>query len=666
VKKRGIGKDKGERLTDPGKGTPPDKILKDVLLPKVKPFSVFTSDDIEQYKEGKNYHLFRLLGSKPMEADGEEGTYFAVWAPNAETVHVSGSFNSFDQLSHMLYPRWDSSGVWEGFIPGIKQGADYKYHIHSKTGEVMEKADPFGNYAQTRPATSSIVWDLEYSWHDGSWMKRRKNHNALNKPVSIYEVHLGSWKRDPEDPSRFLNYREIAQLLPGYCHDLGFTHVEFLPVMEHPFDGSWGYQVTGYFAPTSRFGTPQDLMFLVDTLHQNGIGVIFDWVPSHFPYDAHGLYRFDGTHLYEHEDMRKGYQPDWKSYIFNTGRNEVKAFLISSALFWMEYYHADGLRVDAVASMLYLDYSRKEGEWLPNENGGNENLENIRFFKELNETIYAHFPDVQVIAEESSTYPGVTKPAYLNGLGFGMKWMMGWMNDTLRFFNRDPVHRKWHLDEFTFSFMYAFSENFLLPLSHDEMVHGKYSLVNKMPGDEWQRFANLRLMFLYMWSHPGAKLIFMGSEFGQLAEWNFEKALDWHLLDLDYHKGIQKLIRDLNYIYRTEKALYEYSFSAEGFEWISGEDYDNSVVCFMRKGKFKKDTLIIVLNMTPVVHYEYMVGVPFPGIYTELINSDNLKYAGSDVLNGKITAENSGHHNKKHSIKITLPPLGGVIFKKEI
>jgi 1,4-alpha-glucan branching enzyme len=630
----------------------------------VIPLSPFSDEEIKLFGQGRHNRIFDFLGARLMESKGKPGAYFAVWAPNAEQVYVFGSFNKHEKRSHMLYPRWDSSGIWEGFVPGLKKGDKYKYLVVSKSGESFEKSDPLACFNELRPLTSSIIWDLEYEWNDKSWMQSRKRQNSLNQPISIYEMHLGSWKRNPESPEEFLTYREIAQLLPGYCKDLGFTHIEFMPVMEHPFDGSWGYQVTGYFSPTSRFGTPQDLMFLIDTLHQHNIGVILDWVPSHFPYDAHGLFRFDGTHLYEHEDMRKGYQPDWKSYIFNTGRNEIKSFLISNALFWLEYFHADGLRVDAVASMLYLDYSRKDGEWLPNEYGGNENLENIRFFKELNETVYREHPDIQMIAEDSTSYPGVSKPVSSNGLGFGMKWMMGWMNDTLKFFKRDPVHRKWHLDEFTFSFVYAFSENYLLPLSHDEMVHGKYSLINKMPGDEWKKFANLRLLFLYMWAHPGAKLLFMGSEFAQLAEWNFEKALDWHLLDHDNHKGIQKLIRDLNYLYRSEKALYEFSFSKEGFEWIAGDDYDNSVICFTRKGKSKKDTLIVVLNLTPVVHYQYRIGVPSPGIYKEILNSDNLKYSGSDVLNQDLHTNDIKQNGQKQSISLTLAPLAGMIFKK--
>ncbi len=629
----------------------------------VYPHSRFTDFDIQLFQSGKHYRLYEKMGAHGCTLHGKEGTYFAVWAPNAAEVNVMGNFNFWNRYEHKLNLRWDGSGIWDGFIPDVKRGEAYKYAVITPEGHVLEKGDPYAYYWELRPNTASIVWDTYYEWQDNAWMKKRKKNNALNAPVSVYEVHLGSWKRNAHNPEEFLSYRELAALLPQYCKELGFTHVELMPVMEHPFDGSWGYQQTGYFAATSRFGTPQDFMFLLDTLHQHEIGVLLDWVPSHFPYDMHGLHMFDGTHLYEHADMRKGYHPDWKSYIFNSGRNEVRSFLISNALFWFDRYHADGLRVDAVASMLYLDYSRKEGEWIPNELGGRENLENVALLKALNETVYKEFPDVQMIAEESTSWPGVSKPLYNGGLGFGMKWMMGWMNDTLTYFKRDPMYRSWHQNDLTFSMVYAYSENFMLPLSHDEVVHGKASLLNKMPGDEWQKFANLRLLYMYMWTHPGSKLLFMGGEFGQWTEWNFKQGLEWHVLDFPQHKGVQHLIQDLNHLYRNEASMHQHQFDPKGFEWIAADDHKNAVLSFIRKGEKAHEFVVVVLNFTPNVLHEYRIGVPEKGTYTEILNSDNARYWGSDVQNSEVKSDAVAQHGKLHSIAITLPPLGGAVFK---
>ena len=642
-----------------------NKLMKEVLPDSnhVLPFSLFNDLDIELFKSGTHYRLYEKLGAHIVTHQKKKGVYFAVWAPNAFQVSVIGNFNAWDKTSHILYSRWDGSGILEGFIAGLDQGETYKYHIESYNGAELEKGDPYAYHWELRPKTASITWNLDYHWSDGGWMRKRKNKNALNKPYSVYEVHLGSWKRNPDKPEAFLSYRELANLLPAYCVELGFTHVELMPVMEHPYDGSWGYQQTGYYAATSRYGTPQDFMYLVDVLHQHEIGVLLDWVPSHFPYDIHGLYMFDGSHLYEHADTRKGYHPDWKSYIFNSGRNEVKAFLISNALFWMDKYHIDGLRVDAVASMLHLDYSRKEGEWIPNELGGRENLENVALLRELNETIYKEFPGTQMIAEESTSWPGVSHPTYNGGLGFGMKWMMGWMNDTLTYFKREPIHRKWHQNDLTFSLVYAFSENFMLPLSHDEVVHGKSSMIHKMPGDEWQRFANLRLLYTYMWTHPGTKLLFMGNEFAQNSEWNFESSLQWDLLKFEPHQGMQKLISGLNQLYKTEPAMYEHSFDAAGFEWIAGDDIENCVLIFARKGKKAKDTILIALNFTPTVKLNYRIGVPKAGTYKEIFNSDAPIYWGAGNLNGSLTTDSIEKHGKANSLEICIPPLGAAVFK---
>lgn len=627
-------------------------------------FSLLTDFDIHLFRSGKHFRLYNKLGAHTVQHGGREGTYFAVWAPNATAVSVIGNFNYWQSGTHKLNPRWDESGIWEGFFTGITRGEVYKYAIHSNTGEYLEKADPFAFYAEIPPKTASIVWKASHEWNDHLWMEQRKNQAGKNKPYSVYEVHLGSWRRKPEDGNRSLTYRELAVELVSYVRDMGFSHVEFLPVMEHPFFGSWGYQLTGYFAPTSRFGSPEDFMFLVDAFHQAGIGVILDWVPSHFPGDAHGLYKFDGTHLFEHADPRKGFHPDWSSYIYNYGRPEVRAFLISNALFWLDYFHIDGLRVDAVASMLYLDYSRKAGEWIPNQYGGNENIEAIYFLKEFNETVYGEFPDTVTIAEESTAWPGVSRPTYLGGLGFGQKWMMGWMHDTLKYFKNDPIHRKYHQNEITFSIMYAFTENFMLPLSHDEVVHGKGPLIGRMPGDEWSRFANLRLMYSYMFTHPGTKLLFMGAEFGQTAEWSHDRSLDWHLTEYDFHKGVMRVIQDLNRLYTTEPALYQFAFDQKGFEWVDYGDRENSVIIYMRKGHVLEENLMVICNFTPAPRHAYRVGVPARGSYKEIFNSDNLKYGGSGLLNqNTLTTSPVKYHGKDYSVTLTLPPLGITVLK---
>ena len=629
-------------------------------------YTRFSDFDIHLFKTGKHFKLYEKMGSHQVEFKGQKGTYFAVWAPNAKAVFVIGNFNSWSAKDHKLNPRWDESGIWEGFFSNIQIGEAYKYAIHSNTGDHLEKADPFAIYAETPPQTASVVWQADYTWKDKKWMEKRKATVLSPKPYSVYELHFGSWRRKFDDGNRSLSYKEMATELVDYVKDIGFTHVEFLPIMEHPFFGSWGYQITGYFAPSSRFGNPAEFKLLVDAFHQAGIGVILDWVPSHFPGDAHGLYKFDGTHLYEHEDPRKGFHPDWKSYIFNYGRDEVRSFLISNAIYWLDQYHIDGLRVDAVASMLYLDYSRKEGEWIPNEYGGRENIESIVFLKEFNEAAYGQFPDVITIAEESTAWPGVSKPTYLGGLGFGQKWMMGWMHDTLHYFANDPIHRKYHQNEITFSVMYAFTENFMLPLSHDEVVHGKGSLIGRMPGDEWRRFANLRLMFTYMFTHPGTKLLFMGAEFGQTSEWNHDQSLDWHLLEHTYHKGIYTLMKDLNALYRDEEALYFYQFEERGFEWVDYSDHQNSVIIFQRKSNKKEQALIVICNFTPETRSNYRVGVPFRGEWNEIFNSDNIKYGGSSVLNqGLFFTSPVKYHGKDYSVSITLPPLGITILKME-
>ncbi|MCL4160157.1 UNVERIFIED_CONTAM: hypothetical protein GTU68_048985, partial [Idotea baltica] len=603
---------------------------------------------------GKHYRLYEKLGSHIVTVDGIDGTYFAVWAPSAKQVSVVGDFNSWVNGEHQLNVRWDSSGIWEGFIPLVGKGDTYKYKIESHNdGIVTEKADPYGRRFEHNPKTASIVWEDDYKWKDKNWMKTRKKNNALDAPYSVYEVHLGSWKRHAEE-DRFLSYFELADDLVKYVSDMNFTHVELMPIMEFPYDPSWGYQVTGYFAPTSRFGYPEEFKYLVDKLHQAGIGIILDWVPSHFPEDAHGLGFFDGSHLYEHPDKRKGYHQDWKSLIFNYERNEVRSFLISNAAFWMDQYHADGLRVDAVASMLFLDYSRE----------GRENLAVISFLKELNEEIYASFPDTQTIAEESTAFPMVSKPTFVGGLGFGMKWMMGWMHDTLEYFAKDPIYRKHHHNEITFSLAYVFTENFMLPLSHDEVVYGKNSILGRMPGDEWQRFANLRLLYGYMFTHPGTKLLFMGSEFGQYNEWNFQESLDWNLLEFKPHQDMQNYYKSLNAIYKNTPALFEKGFSGEGFEWISHDDNENSVMSYIRKGYKEKDNVVVVCNLTPSIKKKYKIGVTAKGKLVEIFNSDDKEFGGSGIKNKKeVTIKKDAWNGKNFSAEITLPPLAVTIFK---
>ena len=626
--------------------------------------SLFTDFDINLFKSGKHYRLYEKFGSHITTVNGVEGTYFAVWAPSAKSVSVIGDFNYWLEGDHKLMVRWDESGIWEGFIPGVGKGNTYKYKIHSHHNDIKtEKADPYARRCEHPPNTASIVWDDNYSWKDKTWMKKRKDHNAIDAPFSVYEVHLGSWKKQVEE-NRFLSYTELADELVTYVKDMNFTHVELMPIMEYPYDPSWGYQLTGYFAPTSRFGYPEEFKLLVDKLHQNDIGIILDWVASHFPEDAHGLGFFDGSALYEHPDRRKGYHPDWKSLIFNYGRNEVKSFLISNAIFWLDQYHADGLRVDAVASMLFLDYSREDGEWEPNMFGGRENLEAISFMRELNEAVYSAFPDVQTIAEESTSFPMVSKPTYIGGLGFGMKWMMGWMHDTLQYFAKEPIYRRHHQNDLTFSMTYAFTENFMLPLSHDEVVYGKHSILGRMPGDEWQRFANLRLLYAYMFTHPGTNLLFQGAEFGQSEEWNFQESLDWHLLQYSPHKGVQTLIKDLNALYKKEPALYEKQFSGDGFEWIDYNDSENSVLVYIRKGNATENDLIIACNMTPVPRENYKMGVPRKGKLKEVFNSDLKKYFGSGQYKNKMqSTKDEAWQFRDDSIEINIPPLGMVAFK---
>ncbi len=624
-----------------------------------------TDHDIYHFKEGNHHRLYDKLGAHIMTIGEESGAVFALWAPNAEYVSVAGDFNGWNRESHLLKVREDGSGVWEGFIPDVKRGDIYKYHIHSRHNNYkVDKGDPFAFYWEQPPKTASVVWDLNYKWNDSEWMANRHKHNSLNAPFSVYEVHPGSWRRTLEDGNKFLTYREMAHHLADYVKEMGFTHIELLPITEHPFYGSWGYQTVGYFAPTSRYGIPQDFMYLIDYLHQKGIGVILDWVPSHCPSDEHGLAYFDGTYLYEHADPKRGFHPEWKSYIFNYSRNEVRAFLISSALFWLDKYHIDAIRVDAVASMLYLDYARNEGEWIPNKYGGNEDLDAISFIRELNKAVYISYPDVQTIAEESTAWPMVTKPTNVRGLGFGMKWNMGWMHDTLKYFSKDPVYRKSHHSELTFSIWYAFTENFLLPLSHDEVVHGKGSLIGKMPGDEWQRYANLRLLFGYMYGHPGKKLLFMGGEFAQWKEWNHDESLEWHVLQYPFHQGMQKWVKDLNHLYRADPAMYELDFSINGFEWIDSHDWEQSIISFIRKDKDTDKIILIVCNFTPVPRHNYKVGVLREGFWREVLNSDAEIYGGSGCGNsGGVETSAKPVHGRKHSISLTLPPLSVLFFK---
>ena len=617
--------------------------------------AAMSGHDLYLFREGTHSRLYERLGAQV----SQDGTRFAVWAPNAESVAVVGDFNDWDPRKHPM--TGSDAGIWTVHVPEARPGSLYKFHIVARHGGYrVDKADPFAFRSELAPRTASVVWDTTYQWNDAEWMRSRGKKNALDAPCSIYEVHLGSWRRDPSDPRRFLSYRELAPMLAEYAQRMGFTHVELMPIMEHPFYGSWGYQSTGYFAPSARYGTPQDFMFLVDTLHQAGIGVILDWVPSHFPWDAHGLGYFDGTHLFEHSDPRQGHHPDWASAIFNYGRNEVKAFLASSARFWLDRYHVDGLRVDAVASMLYLDYGRKQGEWIPNVHGGKEDLEAIEFLKHLNIAIGRDFPDTRSIAEESTSWPSVSRPVFAGGLGFSMKWNMGWMHDTLDFFRHDPIHRRYHHNGLTFSLWYAFSENFCLPLSHDEVVYGKRSLIDKMPGDRWQKFANLRLLLGWMWTHPGKKLLFMGGEIGQWREWNHDRQLDWWLTQDPAHAGIQHWVRDLNRVYRSQPALHRMDFSPEGFEWIDANDSDNSVLTFLRRPG-DGPPLLVACNFTPVPREGYQVGVPLAGAWNEILNSDAREYGGSGIGNmGRVEARPTPWHGREHSVRLSLPPLAVV------
>jgi 1,4-alpha-glucan branching enzyme len=620
--------------------------------------------DLYLFNEGSHHKIYEKLGAHIYKIGGISGVLFAVWAPCAKRVSVVGSFNQWDGRTHQMRCL-GSSGVWEIFIPGIQPGDVYKYEIKTPTGELYIKSDPYAFYSELRPNTASIVYDINsYQWNDKEWINERDSSNILQKPVSIYEVHLGSWARIPEESNRFLTYREMSEKLVDYVKDMGYTHIELMPVAEHPYDGSWGYQVTGYYSITSRYGTPEDFMYFVDKCHQNGIGVIMDWVPAHFPKDGHGLARFDGTALYEHEDKRQGEHPDWGTHIFNYSRYEVKNFLISNALFWFEKYHIDGLRVDAVASMIYLDYGKEEGEWIPNQWGGKENVDAIEFMRQLNTTVYKYYPGIMMIAEESTSWPLVSKPPYIGGLGFSFKWNMGWMNDYLRYISMDPIYRKYHHNMLTFSIMYAFSENFILVLSHDEVVHGKCSMINKMPGDYWQKFAGLRVSYGYMYGHPGKKLMFMGGEFGQFIEWDYRRSLDWHLLGYDMHKKLQYFVRDLNKMYKEEKALYEVDFEYEGFEWIDCNDSDHSVVSFMRKSRDKSSLLIIVCNFTPVQYDSYRIGTPFFTYHKEILNSDAEIYGGSNMGNmGGVYAQEIPCHGKPYSLELRLPPLSILVLK---
>jgi 1,4-alpha-glucan branching enzyme len=623
--------------------------------------------DLHLLAEGTHYRTYEKLGAHVKNVNGSVGTHFAVWAPNAERVSVIGDFNNWDSEANRMNVR-PEAGVWETFVPEVRNGAVYKYRVYSRYNAfVADKADPYGFAAEIRPQTASMVWDLAgYDWNDAEWMAERGRRHALDAPISVYEVHLGSWRRVPEDGNRWLTYREVAHQLADYVSHMGFTHVELMPVSEHPFDGSWGYQTVGYFAPTSRFGNPHEFMYLVDLLHQRGIGVIIDWVPAHFPTDEHGLGYFDGTHLFEHADPRQGKHPDWDTLVFNFGRREVTNFLISNALFWLEKYHIDGLRVDAVASMLYLDYARRDGEWIPNQYGGRENIEAVDFLRRFNERVYEEHPDVMTIAEESTSWPMVSRPTYLGGLGFGYKWNMGWMHDMLDYMSKEPIHRSYHHDRITFSMLYAFTENFVLPFCHDEVVHMKGSMIGKMPGDDWQKFANLRLLYGYMTGHPGKKLLFMGCEIGQWSEWNHDHSIEWHLLEFPLHHGLQRWVRDLNTFYRGTPAVHEVEFDHHGFEWIDCNDHAASTITFLRRGHNPDDIAVFACNFTPVPRHNYRIGVPRGGWYKEALNSDATLYAGSGQGNaGGVEAAPAPMHGRSHSLTVTLPPLGMVVFTPE-
>ncbi len=630
---------------------------------QVQPYSLFSDFDIYLFRSGKHTRLYEKFGSHKVEVDGVSGVYFAVWAPTATEVSVIGNFNQWNSFSHQLAGRWDQSGIWEGFIPGLDFGEVYKFGIRTHKGILLEKADPYALCFENALQAGSVVCTTWYEWQDQDWMKNRAGYNGLDSAMSVYEMHLGSWMRDPGNPDRFLSYREIADRLVPYLKAMHFTHVEFMPVMEYPYDPSWGYQITGFYAATNRFGSPQDLMYLISELHKNNIGVFLDWVPSHFPGDANGLHFFDGSFLYEHEDPRKGFHPDWKSYIFNYGRPEVKSFLISNAIFWLDRYHADGLRVDAVTSMLHLDYSRNEGEWEPNIYGTNVNLEAKQFLQDFNIAVYGEFPDVQTIAEESSDFPRLTKPVHEDGIGFGMKWMMGWMHDTLDYFKEDPIVRKYHHNKITFTSVYMYNENYMMPLSHDEVVHGKSSLIYKMPGDEWQKFANLRAMYVYMFTTPGAKLLFMGDEIAQTNEWNFTTSLDWHLLEYPIHKNLQEFVRDLNLLYKSNPALHEQQFSPNGYEWVNADDRDNSIFIYLRKSKENKDVIMTVLNLTPN-SFDYRIGVEKDTKWEVILNSDDKKYSGSGVEAIIAQELDEGWDQREKSILLRLPPLSGLVLKQ--
>jgi 1,4-alpha-glucan branching enzyme len=630
----------------------------------VKAFSLLTEFDISLFQSGKHFRMYQKLGSHLVECDGEQGVYFAVWAPHARQVSVTGTFNAWNPKSHVLLPRWDKSGIWEGFIPNIGKGTVYKYHITMQNGKGLDKGDPYARRWEIPPQTASIVWDLEdYTWQDDKWLEKRLLRAGKPQPWSVYEVHPGSWKKIPEDGNRSYNFRELADELVPYVREMGFTHIELMPVMEHPYFPSWGYQITGFFAPSGRFGTPEDFMHFVDVCHEADLGVILDWVPSHFPGDIHGLYLFDGSHLYEYADMRRGFHPDWNSYVFDYGRNEVRSFLISNALFWLDKYHIDGLRVDAVASMLYHDYSRKEGEWIPNIHGGRENLEAISFLRDFNEAAYKNYPGVETIAEESTAFPGVSKPTWEGGLGFGQKWMMGWMHDTLNYFKRPPMFRRWHQSEITFSMVYAFSERFMLPLSHDEVVHMKASLLYKMPGNEWEKFANLRALYGYQWSHPGSHILFMGGEFGQTTEWSHDRGVVWDLLEYDLHKGCQQWVKALNILYSEHPAMWWHAFTPEGYEWIGGDDTENCVLAYLRKGRSTDKVLLVVCHFKPGVLEDYTVGVPHGGTWREILSSDDPQFGGSGVLNGTLKAEKKASHGQEYALTFRLAPLAVQIFE---
>ncbi|TNE67238.1 MAG: 1,4-alpha-glucan branching protein GlgB [Bacteroidetes bacterium] len=630
----------------------------------VKPFSLLTEFDIALFQSGKHFRMYQKLGSHLTTVEGEPGVHFAVWAPHARQVSVVGDFNAWNPEAHILLPRWDKSGIWEGFIPNLKKGTVYKYHITPPKGKGLDKGDPYALRWETPPQTASIVWDIGgYDWQDDRWLDQRTKQASQPRPWSVYEVHPGSWKKIPEDGNRSLNFRELAADLVPYVKEMGFTHIELMPVMEHPYFPSWGYQITGFFAPSGRFGSPEDLMYFIDVCHREGIGVILDWVPSHFPGDIHGLYYFDGTHLYEYADMRRGYHPDWNSYVFDYGRNEVRSFLISNALFWLHKYHVDGLRVDAVASMLYHDYSRKEGEWIPNIHGGRENLEAISFLRDFNEAAYQNYPGIETIAEESTAFPGVSKPTWEGGLGFGQKWMMGWMHDSLNYFKRPPLFRRWHQSEITFSMVYAFSERFMLPLSHDEVVHMKASLLYKMPGNEWEKFANLRALYGHQWTHPGSHLLFMGGEFGQTTEWSHDRGVTWELLQYDYHKGCQEWVKALNALYTNHPALWWNAFTPEGYVWIGGDDVENCVLAYLRKGRDTDKVLLVICHFHPNVLEEYTVGIPYGGTWRELLNSDDARFGGGGVVNPDLKAVKKESHGQPYALTFRLAPLAVQVFE---